>query len=259
MSADAVEAERAHRLSEASAGFPLLRGCPNSFAVSLLDRIDSLSVDEQVSFAGQVSDLSRIQATQQLSSEARQDVLRDLPLAARMYDPQTHIARRPSLRFQPVKRLALLKADPGGIDAFIQLQSLTEDEQAPPRPHIMTMDEAVPVTPAKLRKSVRAAVLEAFGGTYTKVSSDLDQLVAAIDGGRLTLNLGFAAPGRPGTRQLDYSFYFDRASGDQLMPTSYESLWLLPSNWDLLTESNYNRSLAHLINVIRARLTVAAP
>jgi hypothetical protein len=259
MGADAFEAERAHRLAEASAGFPLLRGCPNSFALSLLDRIDRLSADDQVSFAGQVSELSRIQATQQLSLTARQDVLRDLPLSARLYDPEAHTVRRPSLRFQPVKRLALLKADPGGIDAFIQLQSLSEDEQAPPRPHIMTLDEAVPVAPAKLRKAVRAALLEAFGGTYTKISGDLDQLVAAIDGGRLTLNLSFAAPGRASRQQMDYSFYLDRAPGDRLMPTSYESLWLLPANWDLLTKSNCDQSVAHLIRVIRARLAVAAP
>jgi hypothetical protein len=54
-------------------------------------------------------------------------------------------------------------------------------------------------------------------------------------------------------RQLDYSLWAD-LEGRRMVPTSYEALWLLPAQWDLITVGNIEAAAGHLVRVVEARL-----
>ena len=78
-------------------------------------------------------------------------LVEQLPLVARV---EAEVPLRPDLRFQTVKNLARLAADPGGIAAFVALQGLTGAAAGPPMPHVLSFADAVPVTPARLVDSM---------------------------------------------------------------------------------------------------------
>lgn len=75
--------------------------------------------------------------------------------------------------------------------------------------------------------------------------------------GRMVVKLGFGGKGWGAqSRQLDYGLWAD-LDGVRLLPTSCEALWLLPSQWDLITVGNVEAVAAHLVRVIEARLALA--
>lgn len=57
------------------------------------------------------------------------------------------------------------------------------------------------------------------------------------------------------SRQMGYSLWAD-LDGVRLTPTSYEALWRLPAQWDLLTPGNLDAAAAHLARVVEARLAL---
>lgn len=249
--------ERQHRRAEAALGFPLLRGCPNDFAVRLLAGLDALTDAERLDFADQLSDLAEAQTGQALSSDARAGFLRERPLAERFYGQRDPVAAPLQLRFMPVKRLAAILRDLGGIDGVARTFALTEQHLALPGPHVTGLAEVEPVAPARLRKAVKAAVLARFGGSATKQSAEAERIVAAVPQGRMTLDMVFAASGRPDAKQMEYHFFVDIAGeAGRFAPTTYETLWLLPAWWNMLTEANLDRSMDHLLRVIEARLAL---
>ncbi len=244
---------RAHRRAEAEAGFPLLRGCPSTFVLRRLAALDGLSGAERVAYADQLSALVGAEAAEPLSQPARAEMVAGLPLVARV---EAAGQARLGLRFQGVKSLARLAAEPDGIAGFVRLQQLSGEAAGPPAPHVPSFEAAVPAPPARLRKLVMAALLARFGGQVRKVSSDLEQLVAEVPRGKMVLNIGFA--GRcwgAMSRQMDYSLCAD-LDGVRMVPSAYEALWLLPAQWDLITVSNIEAVAAHLPKVIAAWLAV---
>jgi hypothetical protein len=242
---------RAHRREEAARGFPLLRGCPSTFVLRRLAVLDRLSEAEQVLYAEELSDLAEAQAAAPMAQAEREALVARLPLVARV---EAEGPGRPELRFQTVKNLARLAADPGGIEGFVQLQGLTGAAAGPPLPHLSSFAEAVPVLPAKLRKAMRTALAARFGGTVQEMGSDMAQLRVDVPRGRMVLTLDFAGKGWGAmSKQMGYSLWAD-LDGRRLVPTSYEALWLLPAHWDLLTPSNVEAAAAHLVRVVEARL-----
>jgi hypothetical protein len=245
---------RAHRREQAVAGFPLLSGCPSTFVLRRLVALKTLTPEERVDWAEQLSDLAEAQAGATQTQDARAAVLARLPLIGRV---EQALPVRPDLRFQSVKNLARLAADPGGIAGFIRLQEMTPEAESPPAPHVPDFEAAVPTSPAALRKAMLAAVQARFGGERRKVSSELEQLVAPVPRGQVVVNLGFAGKGAGAmARQMDYSLWAD-LDGVRMVPTSYEALWLLPAQWDLITVGNLEAAAAHLPGVIEARLALA--
>ncbi len=153
-----------------------------------------------------------------------------------------------------MKTLARLVADPGGIEGFIKLQGLTGEAAGPPAPHVPGFAEAVPVSPAKPRKVMAGALEARFGGKVVQQSPDLDLSRVEVPRGRMVLNLGFASKGWSAmSRQVDYSLWAD-LDGARMVPTSYEVVWLLPAQWDLLTPGNLERAAAHPVALVEARL-----
>jgi hypothetical protein len=57
------------------------------------------------------------------------------------------------------------------------------------------------------------------------------------------------------SKQMGYSLWAD-LDGRRLEPTAYEALWLLPAQWDLITDGNVQTVAAHLGQVVEARLEV---
>lgn len=101
---------RTHRRQQAEKDFPLLRGCPNTSAISLVTYLDRLDGGERVAFADQLSDLVDEQESRPgMTLEERAVLLQRLPLAEGYLG--RHISgnpepRRPDVRFIPVKVLA---------------------------------------------------------------------------------------------------------------------------------------------------------
>lgn len=216
--------------------------------------LDSLPQAERLDYADQLSVLAETEAAARLTEADRGLLIARLPLVARV---EAMGLGRPELRFQGVKSLARLAREPGGIDAFARLQGLTGAAAGPPVPHVGSFDEAVPVAPGRLRKAVLGAVQARFGGAARTVSADLEQVVAEVPGGRMVLNLGFGGRGWGAmSRQMDYSLWAD-LDGVRLEPTSYEALWLVPAQWDLLTVANVATAAGHLVQVLEAWLALA--
>lgn len=250
---DQAGRRRAHRRTEAAAGFPLLRGCPSTFVLRRLVALEALSAADRLAYADQLSDLAEATGDGTLPVDEREALVARLPLVARV--EQAHPAR-PELRFQPVKSLARLAAEPGGIAAFVRFQQLSGEAATPPAPHVPSFAEAVPAPPAKLKKRIMAEVQARFGGELRKISSDLEQLTAPLPRGRVVLNVDFAGKGWAAmSRQMFYSLWAD-LDGVRMTPTTYESLWLLPAQWDLVTVANLDRVARHLPLLVEARLAL---
>ncbi len=212
---------RAHRRDEAARGFPLLRGCPSTFVLRRLAE--------------------------------RAALLERLPLVARA---EAQGPGGPDLRFQPVKSLARLAAEPGGIEGFARMQGLEGAAAEPPAPHVPEFGAAVPVPPAKLRKATSAALTARFGGAVAEAGRDLAQLRVEVPRGRMVLTLDFAGKGWGAmSRQMSYSLWAD-LDGVRMVPTCYEALWLLPAQWNLLTPGNLDAAAAHLVRLVEARLAL---
>lgn len=245
-----MERLRAHRREQAARGFPLLRGSASTFVLQRLVALDALTEPDRVGYADELSDLAEAGL---LAPAERAALIARLPVLAEV-ERATQL--RPDLRFQTVKSLARLAAEPGGIEGFIRFQGLTGAAAELPAPHVPSLDEAVPVAPARLRKAVLAAVGARFGGTVRRIDPEMEQVLAEVPGGRMVLNLTFAGKGGGALgRQLDYSFWADIA-GRRREPAAYEGLWLLPAQWDLITAANVDAAAAHLVRLVETRLAL---
>lgn len=252
---DKAEALRAHRRREAEAGFPLLRGCPSTFVVRRLAALDALSGAERLDYADQLSDLAEAQAVAPLAQGERVALVQRLQLVARV-EAQGQGQGRPDLRFQSVKALARLAAEPEGIAGFVRMHGLEGPAAGPPMPHVARFEDAVPVAPGRLRKAVLGALQARFGGAARKVSADLEQLEAPVPRGRMVLNLGLGGKGWGAmSRQLFYSLWAD-LDGVRMLPTSYEDVWLLPAQWDLITVGAVEAAAVHLVRLVETRLAL---
>lgn len=248
-------AERAHRRAEALAGFPLLRGCPATGVQRWLVRADLLDEAQRVELAEALSDLVEAQEDAPMTQEAL----------------EAHVAARPILREVmavgevperlartiPVKLMAQLIKEQGGFDGVARLFQLEGPKAEPPRPHLERWEEAMPVKPAALRKAAVAALVGRFGGA-AKADGEMTRVVAAVPQGRLVVDLIFAAPGRAASRQMSYALFLDRVDGTRVRSGSYGSIWRIGAEWDLITEGNLERSMAHLVRVVDAQLALFA-
>ena len=83
-----IDKTRAQRLAEARAGFPLLRGCPNTAAISLCGLLDRIGQDQWSDFAGQMSDFVQTDhPTSGMSVDERRNKLAEFPLVDALLGP----------------------------------------------------------------------------------------------------------------------------------------------------------------------------
>ena len=253
---------REHRRQQAGLGFPLLRGSPNTAAIGLINFLDQLSADEQLSFANQLSDLADAQLTDPgMVVEARDALMRSLPLVERYFGRQlgltsTHVPTI-DVRLMPVKVLAGVLRDElaGGFDGWTKLVKLSEEPLArmPPAHHATSLQEIDPVAPARLRKLIGDGMKKRFGAAAQRVASDHSQFTAQTPNGSLKVDVRFAT-GVHSRPQFDYSVNAKIEDRPPLWMASYESVWLTSAQWDYVTEINADRSVAHLIRQIETCL-----
>lgn len=169
---------RAHRREQAENGFPLLRGCPNTFAISLVAYVDQLDEDQRRAFADQLSDfIDAEEPTAGMTVEQRSVLLRKLPLVEAFFGG--HLTgnvkpRRPDVRFIPVKVLAGVFRDQqvGGFEGWARMAGLDDDARVPAEAHAASLHEIVPVAPRRLRRLIKAAMSETFSAREQRLSSE---------------------------------------------------------------------------------------
>jgi hypothetical protein len=246
---------RQHRQEQAAHGFPLLRACPNTSAIALITFLDKLTSAEREDFANQLSCLEDEQASMPPSTHAAmQEQMRAFPLLARYFgasiglDPPQVTAR--DIRQVPVKLMAklLAEAGAGGLETIGKTLMLSDEPEArrPSTAHAASLDEAVPVAPARLRKLIDRMMSDRFGATAQAIDKQHTVYGALVPAGQLRLHAMFAPPGRM-TQQLDYVIEMRTKGHGQV---AYESIWRLPSSWNYLTENNAERSIVHLGTLI---------
>ncbi|MCX7326684.1 MAG: hypothetical protein NTW00_00695 [Hyphomicrobiales bacterium] len=252
---------RQHRQEQAAHGFPLLRACPNTSAIARITFLDTLAPAEREDFAKQLSCLEDEQASRPPPTHADfQEMVRAFPLLARLFGASIGLhppqATALDIRQVPVKVMAklLAEAGAGGLEALGKTLMLSDEPEArrPSPAHAASLDEAVPVAPARLRKLIDRMMSDRFGATGQAIDKQHTVYDALVPAGQLRLHATFSPPGRM-TKQLQYHIEI-RGTGHGL--AAYETVWRTPGVWDYLTESNADRSIVHLGTLIGVCLTL---
>lgn len=238
---------RAHRLEQARSGFPLLRGCPNTDAIARLAFLDGLSDADRLAFAGELSVVTEAQIADR--NHPLDALLATAPLVAAFFAAR----RSPSqgVAFLPAKLYAGVCKDTGvgGFEGWAKMVAMPEEAKAPAAAHAASRDELVPVAPRRLRKLIDEALTSRFGATGERVSSDHTRYVAPLPGGQFTVDILFAKGMGP-SHQFEHRFGARMTNGRSVWMESYEGVWLSMSRWDYVTETNAERSVAHLAQLI---------
>jgi hypothetical protein len=256
---------REHRRQQAERSFPLLRGAPNTAAIGLVGFLDRLSADEQLLFADQLSDFAEVQqAYPTIAFEERVALLRSLPLVERHFGKHlgSTASAVPSIdvRLLPVKVLAAVLNDEvtGGFQGWAKVVRLSEEPEAraPAAAHAAFLEEVVPVASRRLRKLISDAMKKKFGAGEQRVESEHTQFTAQIAAVTVKFDVMFAKGG--GSRhQFDYHLSTKIGELPLVAIGSYEGVWLTSGRWDYVTETNAERSVAHLIRQIEMCLELA--
>ncbi|MCZ8105059.1 MAG: hypothetical protein O9972_45100 [Burkholderiales bacterium] len=248
---------RQHRQKQAAHGFPLLRACLNTGAIALITFLDTLTPAEREDFAKQLSCLEDEQASRPLPTHADfQEMVRAFPLLARLFGgsigPHPPQATARDIRQVPVKLIAKLlkEAGAGGLETIGKTLMLTDEPEArrPSPAHAASLDEAVPVAPARRRKLIDRMMSDRFGAMAQAIDNQHTVYDALVPAEQLRLHAMFAPPGRM-TMQLHYHIEMRPRSPGQGL-AAYEAVWRTPNVWDYLTESNAERSIVHLGTLI---------
>ena len=145
----------------------------------------------------------------------------------------------------------LAEAGAGGLEAIGKTLTLSDEPEArrPSSAHAASLDEAVPVAPARLRKLIGRMMSDRFGATAQAIDKQSMVYDALVPAGQLRLHAKFSPPGRM-TLQLGYHIEMRPRSPGQQWLAAYETVWRTPGVWDYLTESNADRSIVHLGTLI---------
>ena len=194
---------RQHRQEQAAHGFPLLRACPNTAAIARITFLDTLAPAEREDFANQLSCLEDEQASRPPPTNADfQEMVRAFPLlvgffgrSIGLHPPQ---ATALDIRQVPVKLMAklLAEAGAGGLEAIGKTLTLSDEPEArrPSSAHAASLDEAVPVAPARLRKLIGRMMSDRFGATAQAIDKQHTVYDALVPAGQLRLHAMFAPP-----------------------------------------------------------------
>jgi hypothetical protein len=252
---------RQHRQEQAAHGFPLLRACPNTSAIASITFLDTLAPAEREDFANQLSCLEDEQASRPPATHADfQEMVRAFPLLARLFGGSIGLhppqATALDIRQVPVKLMAKLLEEYGDLETIGKTLMLSDEPEArrPSPAHAASLDEAVPVAPARLRKLIDRMMSDRFGATAQAIDKQHTVYDALVPAGQLRLHATFSPPGRM-TKQLDYLIEMRPRSPGQGL-AAYETVWRTPGVWDYLTESNADRSIVHLGTLIGVCLTL---
>jgi hypothetical protein len=251
---------RRHRLREAELGFPLLRGCASTEAISLVLYLEDLDPGDRLAFADQLSSLEERQAASPPSSnDGILALVRGFPLVAPFLGRRIGLVPPEPMpidvRRMPVKVLANVLADQrtGGFEGWSRIVRLSDDPaaRAPAAAHAASFEEIVPVEPRRLRRLFDDAMGRTFGATPQRVDKEHVRYDGVNTAGGFRVDLMFAAPGRP-MHQFDYRFSAMLDGRPRIWMVAYESVWRLAPRWDYITQTNAERSVAHFATLVAA-------
>ncbi len=249
--ADGLDAEKVDHLrrTEATNGWPLLRRCPNTAAASRLAFLDELPGPEQVRFADELSAFESGTRSDETMNDWTSRAS-SFPLVARYLDDAAQ-SRRRGIGAVPVKIIAGVRNDEvvGGLDGWIRQVGLTAHQALPPPWLANSLDELVPAPPRTIRRLVTRLMRERFEASAVKLGASDERFDLGIDGTPVRVTLMFAPSGGRSIHQLDYALQFPGRPG---APSTLEQLWRTPGRWDYMTESNVERSVDHLGDIITA-------
>lgn len=245
----------AHRVAQAHAGWPLLRGCASTFAIRRLGYLDTLPPAAQVEVAVQMGafEADELASPPATNAERAERMAAYPALKAYTNDLMGGNAYRGIGRL-PVKVVAGLREDAasGGIAGWARTAGLEPALLVPPAGLAGSLDELVPVRPQRLRTLMARTLEAALGATTAKLDATTTRHVARVDGCDVVVDVVFAAGGRPGTHQFDYWLRCRTPSGATTRPLRYEGVLQIAGRWDYVTEANAERSVQHLATVVRA-------
>jgi hypothetical protein len=253
-----IDKVRAHRLAEADAGFPLLRSCPNTAAISLCRFLDRIGQDQWGEFALQLSEFIEADLrTPGMSMDAQRRKLEEFSLAEAHLGPAFAPSPQPprmDFALIPVKVVAGLMTDDsvGGLKGWAKMIGAPDLAFIPAKGHAASLEDMVPVAQKRLRKLIDGTLVTRLGLTARKVSSDTISYETGGQDGRMKIDVTFPR-GSPGaTDQFSYLFLRERPDGRRAAMQSYESIWRIPASWNYLTETNAEKSIAHFARLIAA-------
>lgn len=246
------EKTKVHRLAEARAGFPLLRGSPNTSAISLCLYFDRIGQLQWTDFAEQFSEFIENDFLAPLDRLKR---LEEFPLVEGHFRPILDPdSRRAKVRFEtlPVKVVAGVMKDAhvGGLEGWARMIGQPEMDFSPAKNHAASLDEMVPVAPRRLRKLIDGMLVSRFGLTPRKVSSELISYETKGADGRLKIDVSFPRGGPGSADQLNYYFLREHPDGARVAMVDYESIWRIRGAWNYLTETNAERSITHFARLM---------
>jgi hypothetical protein len=229
----------AHREAEADAGWPLLRRCPNTFAIRALRHLDTLGpADRRVLLdAFRVLDQARARHPEAYHAAVMEQD--GSPVFAAYRAGLAGGGDRRGVATLPVKLVAALRQDPAFTDyaAFARHLHWPEATALALHPPVLSgLDEIVPVQPPRLRKVMADRARQRLGAVPERLDSETTRLVGAHGEVKVALDMSFAPGGAKGMHQMDYMLWLGPPGGGRLQSAGYESLWLLPTRWDYITE-----------------------
>jgi hypothetical protein len=229
----------AHREAEAAAGWPLLRRCPNTFAIRALRYLDTLGPADRRAFVDTFRVLDRARARDPGTYHAavmEQDLT---PVFAAYRAGLSGGGDRRGVATLPVKVVAALRRDPVFTDyaAFARYVHWPEATALALHPPVLSgLDEIVPVLPRRLRKVMADRARQRLGAVPERLDSETTRLVGAHGEVKVALDISFAPGGAKAMHQMDHMLWLGPPGGGRLRSAGYESLWLLPTSWDYITE-----------------------
>ncbi|MGI1664010.1 hypothetical protein ACRDNQ_17360 [Palleronia sp. KMU-117] len=240
-----------HRRSEAVAGWPLLRSCPNTLAVKAIRYLDRLTPDQAARLG---DDWTAFEAELAAAKEPLSDlrpVIERYPALATYNADRASLGDRRGVATLPVKVIAGVRRDPS-FETFEKLASSLRWPEGALRLHppvVSELDGIVPAPPRRIRKEIAHTLKQRFGASEERSSSDMSRFVGSHGGRPVAVDVLFAGGGAMSMHQLGYWVWVRGADGKTTRVAGYESIWMLPAQWDYVTEENLGRSCALLADL----------
>ncbi|MFZ1728414.1 MAG: hypothetical protein WBO29_17080 [Albidovulum sp.] len=244
-----------HRAKQAAQGWPILRGCPNTSAVTCVAYLDGLSPD---GVAALLSDWTAYEASTPPVAARIEVTRRHLNTFPVLAAYKSHLERNAwvrSVATVPIKVIAGVRKDPAfaTLGDWAQQLGLSPDDLLPRPPLAQSLDDLVPIPPRDLRRKIAEMAHGLFGAQPERLNAELTRHAGRCGEWQIALDIYFARSGARVMHQFDYSIWLKSPAGERVQVGGYERMWLLPNAWNYLTVENADRSvdlLGHIVETM---------
>lgn len=247
---------QAHRRAEAAEGWPLLRSCPNTSAVRLVRYLDGLSKTEVGALLDQWETHDALPKVDYATIDEANAALDRFP-AIVAYNTAIQQPGR-SIMTVPIKTVAASLADIGGtLEDWARMFHLEPEGIRLHPPLVQDLADLVPVPPRVLRKTLAGSAKLCLDAREQKVDAEQSWYVSKIDDWDVALDILFVSnKGWKKNHQFDYGIWVKSPAGNRVLLAGYECLWKIPATWNYITVENVDRSVAHLMRLVKLMLSL---